>query len=165
MKELIIRFFKFGVVGGIGTFIDFGVVALLMYMFGLQDYLSQSIETIVDDGMDNVVWVVLFVNFVGFVVAATSNYFFNRVWTFNSDNPDVSSEYTRFFIVSVIGLAINLWVIYICNTYTDWGFTIGEIKVTNFWVAKTVATAVVMFWNFFANNYFTFGKRKILKNQ
>lgn len=165
MKELFIRFLKFGVVGGIGTFIDFAVTAILMYMFSLEEYLTQSIGSLMSNGFDNIVMVVLFVNAVGFVVAATSNYFFNRVWTFNSKNPDVSSEYTRFFIVSLIGLAINLGVIYIFNTYSDWSFVIFGVFVSNFWVAKTIATGVVMFWNFFANNYFTFRRTKHLEKQ
>lgn len=165
MKDLFIKFFKFGVVGGIGTFIDFAITAILMYMFGLQEFLSKDLETFFASGVDNVALVVMFANLVGFVVAATSNYFFNRIWTFNSKNPDVSSEYTRFFIVSLIGLVINLGVIYLCNIHVTWSFTFMGFFFSSFWIAKIVATFVVMFWNFFANNYFTFRRRKVLKNE
>lgn len=165
MKDLFIKFIKFGIVGGFGTVIDFAVTAILMIMFGLGEYLSKSIEAVFSNGIDNVVMVVLFVNFIGFVVAATSNYFFNRVWTFSSKNPDVSNEYTRFFLVSLVGLGINLWVIYLWNANLNVNYAFWDMSITNFWVSKIAATFVVMLWNFFANYYFTFGKARNLENQ
>lgn len=158
MKKLITRFFKFGIVGTIGTAIDFAVTALLMVSFGLADYYSMSFEEIVAKGVDNVVYVVLFANTIGFVVAATSNYYMNRIWTWRSKNPNVGSEYTTFFVVSVIGLVINLGVIYWANRSLNWSFEIAGIYIASFWVSKTLATGVVMFWNFFANNFLTFRK-------
>lgn len=85
-------------------------------------------------------------NTIGFVCAATSNYILNRIWTWGSDNPAVGTEYAKFFAVSLIGLGINTLILYICNE---------KIKM-NFYFSKVLATGVVMLWNFFANNYFTF---------
>lgn len=158
MMKFIKRFFKFGVVGGLGTLVDFGITAMLMLFFGMSEYYSQSFEQIMENGLDNIVIVVLLVNAVGFIVAATFNYFLNRIWTWRSKNPNVSGEYSRFLVVSIIGLTINLVVIYLCNVYLDWSFTWGEHYIAAFWVSKIIATLVVMFWNFFANNYFTFRK-------
>ncbi len=163
MKKLFVKFFKFGVVGTLGTAIDFGVTALLMAIFALSAYYDMSFEDIISGGGSGVVYGVLTINTIGFVVAATFNYYLNRVWTWRSSNPNVKSEYSTFLLVSVIGLIINLGAIYLFNRYGNWSFNFNEFSnydfmVEKFWVSKALATLVVMFWNFFANNAITFKK-------
>ena len=85
-------------------------------------------------------------NAIGFVVAATNNYILNRIWTWGSTSDQVGVEYVKFFTVSLIGLGLNTLILYIFNE---------KIKL-NFYVSKVIATGVVMLWNFFANNFFTF---------
>ena len=85
-------------------------------------------------------------NTCGFALAATTNYFMNRMWTFHSTNPNVMLEFSRFFIIALIGLLINLLII--------WTMT-GKFKV-NFYVSKLVATLLVTLWNFMINAYYTF---------
>lgn len=156
MKHFISRFIKFGVVGALGTIIDFAVTALLMHMFGLKEYLVMTFDQIFESGVDNIVYVVLIVNAIGFVVAATSNYYMNRIWTWRSKNPNVSAEYGKFLFVSIIGLTINILAIYLFNINIVNGYELMGIYIGSFWLSKVAATIVVMFWNFFANNYFTF---------
>ena len=85
-------------------------------------------------------------NAIGFVVAATSNYILNRTWTWGSTNEQVGVEYVKFFAVSLVGLGLNTLILYIFNE---------KLKL-NFYLSKVFATGVVMLWNFFANNFFTF---------
>ena len=85
-------------------------------------------------------------NAIGFVVAATNNYILNRIWTWGSTSEQVGVEYVKFFTVSLIGLGINTLILYIFNEKLKW----------NFYLSKVIATGVVMLWNFFANNFFTF---------
>lgn len=85
-------------------------------------------------------------NAIGFVVAATSNYILNRTWTWGSTNEQVGVEYVKFFAVSLIGLGLNTLILYLFNE---------KLKL-NFYLSKVFATGVVMLWNFFANNFFTF---------
>ncbi len=85
-------------------------------------------------------------NAIGFVVAATSNYILNRTWTWGSTNEQVCVEYVKFFAVSLVGLGLNTLILYIFNE---------KLKL-NFYLSKVIATGVVMLWNFFANNFFTF---------
>ena len=124
-KALFLKFIKFGIVGFSGVIIDFGFTYLTKEYLKAQKYLA---------------------NAIGFTVAASSNYFFNRVWTFHSQNPDIGMEYTRFFLVSLLGLGISTLVIYILN---------GRFKM-NFYLAKLFAIGGVTVWNFFVNVYFTF---------
>ena len=85
-------------------------------------------------------------NAIGFVVAATSNYILNRTWTWGSTNEQVGVEYVKFFAVSLVGLGLNTLILYLFNE---------KLKL-NFYLSKVFATGVVMLWNFFANNFFTF---------
>lgn len=125
MIELIGQFLKFGVVGLLGTVIDFLFTWLCKEKLKWNKFLANSI---------------------GFMLAATSNYILNRIWTFESDNPEVGREYFSFFIVSVIGLALNNLILYMLH----------EKGKMNFYLAKAFAIALVTLWNFVANYFFTF---------
>lgn len=124
-KAFLMKFLKFCVVGFSGTVIDFGLTWLCKEIFKIPKFLA---------------------NAIGFVVAATSNYILNRIWTWGSTNEQVGVEYVKFFAVSLIGLGLNTLILYIFN----------EKLKFNFYLSKVFATGVVMLWNFFANNFFTF---------
>jgi len=116
---------KFAAVGATGVFVDFGITYIFKEIFKVQKYVSNSI---------------------GFTVAASTNYILNRIWTFQSKDPEIAVEYTEFLIISLIGLGLNnffLWLI------------IKKLKL-NFYVAKLVAIGLVTIWNFLANYFITF---------
>jgi putative flippase GtrA len=120
---MIFRFLKFGIVGLTGMVIDFSITILLKEKLKVHRYVSSS---------------------AGFILAASSNWFLNRIWTFGSRNPSILTEYGTFILISIIGLAINNSVLYLSE------------KKTRFYPAKIIATGVTMIWNFLANNYLTF---------
>ena len=120
---MIFRFFKFGIVGMSGMVIDFSITFLLKEKLKIHRYVASS---------------------TGFIAAATSNWFLNRLWTFQSNNPRIIVEYGTFIIISVIGLAINNSFLYLFE------------KKLKFYVAKLLAIGVTMLWNFLANYYITF---------
>jgi putative flippase GtrA len=120
---MIFKFFKFIIVGFSGMIVDFSVTFLLKEKLRVNRYISNS---------------------VGFTLAASSNYLFNRFWTFHSNNPKVFLEFSTFFIISLIGLGIN-------NLFL-WLF---ERKV-RFYYAKFLAIMVTSLWNFSANYFLNF---------
>jgi putative flippase GtrA len=120
---MIFKFLKFGVVGFIGMVIDFSITYLLKEKLKIHRYIANS---------------------TGFTIAATSNYLFNRLWTFESNNPKVLVEYGTFIFISLIGLAINNFFLFLFE------------KRLKFYWAKLLAIGVTTIWNFFANYYFTF---------
>jgi len=125
--SFILKFLKFAAVGFSGLLVDYAFTYLFKEIFKIQKYVSNSI---------------------GFTIAASTNYILNRVWTFESDNPDIALEYTEFLIISIIGLGINnliLWLI------------VSRFKI-NFYVAKFFAICVVTLWNFLANFFITFNQ-------
>lgn len=122
---MIFQLFKFIIVGFSGLIIDFGFTYICKEKISLDKYFSNS---------------------VGFLIAATSNYFLNRLWTFSSDNPEIIIELSSFLLVSIIGLAINNSILALIH---------NKMSV-NFYFAKFGAILFTTLWNFLANYYFTF---------
>ncbi|MGB8489425.1 MAG: GtrA family protein [Bacteroidales bacterium] len=124
--SFILKFLKFGAVGISGMAVDFGITSFFKEILKVKKYVSNSI---------------------GFTLAASSNFLINRVWTFNSSDPQVMIQYSKFIVIALIGLLINNLTIYL---FTDRLFRL------NFYISKGIATLVVFFWNFSMNYLFTF---------
>jgi len=124
-QDVLTKFWKFGAVGALGVLIDFSFTWLFKEQLKVQKYVANSI---------------------GFTFGATSNYFLNRWWTFQSNNPELAMEYSRFLLVSVMGLGMNTVIIW---------FLVSKRK-RNFYTSKLFAMGLVTFWNFFVNLMFTF---------
>ncbi len=88
-------------------------------------------------------------NSTGFLAAVVSNYTLNRVWTFRSRDPGVAAQFSKFLVASLIGLGLNNGIIYVLHEQAE----------VLFYVAKLIATALVMLWNFWANYTFTFNQK------
>ncbi len=127
-ETLLFKFLKFGVVGLSGMVIDFGITFLLKEKFRLNKYIS---------------------NTCGFLTAASSNFIFNRVWTFESNDPSVAFQYVKFLSLSTVGVLLSNAIIYLLHDRLKW----------NFYFAKLISIAVVVFWNFFASYFFAFTGR------
>lgn len=129
MKELLLpiigRLLKFCVVGLSGMIVDFFFTWLCKEKIKWNKYISNSI---------------------GFILAATNNYIWNRIWTFHSQDTEIVREYSSFFIISLVGLGINNAVIYLLH---------DRLKL-NFYLSKILAIGVVTLWNFGMNYLFTF---------
>ncbi len=122
---ILMRFIRFGIVGCSGMMVDFGVTWLCKEKFRWNKYLSNSL---------------------GFVLAATNNYIWNRLWTFQSQSEAVAREYISFVIIAIIGLGINNTIIYLLH----------ERLHLNFYLSKLIAIGCVTLWNFTMNYVFTF---------
>lgn len=124
-KTFLLKFLKFGVVGLSGVLVDFGITYTCKEIIKIPKYIS---------------------NAIGFITAASWNYIFNRVWTFESQDPDVTYEFLRFFSVSLIGLGINTFILWML---------VSKFK-KHFYFSKLFAIATVMIWNFIMNLWITF---------
>ena len=122
---IFIRFVRFAIVGVSGMVVDFGVTWLCKEKLRWNKYVSNSI---------------------GFVLAATNNYLWNRMWTFESESPEVAREYFLFILIALIGLGLNNLVIYLLHGKLRW----------NFYLSKLLAIGCVTLWNFIMNYVFTF---------
>jgi len=81
-----------------------------------------------------------------FLVAATSNYTWNRIWTFRGTEGHAGFQAARFLAVSVGALVINLVVLYILADVAG----LGDVP------AQAIAVATAMPFNFLGNKLWTF---------
>jgi len=133
-QKSILQLIKFGLVGLAGTIIDVGVLNLLHQVFAVMVYLAATIS---------------------FTLAVINNFLLNKYWTFKDKEAYRTKSHIQFFqfiFVSVIGLLINLGLMYLLIEYFGFWFN---------W-AKLGAIIVVLFWNFFANKFWTFRKKEIV---
>ena len=124
-NTFVLKFVKFCVVGGSGVFVDFGITYLCKEILKLNKYIANS---------------------CGFIVAASTNYVLNRIWTFQSVNPAILKQYLVFFSFSLIGLGLNNATIFLLHSKGKW----------NFYFSKLFAIGLVTFWNFLMNYFFNF---------
>jgi dolichyl-phosphate beta-glucosyltransferase len=119
------KFFKYSLVGTSGTILDL----LAIYIFVEFLYLNVILAAI-----------------LAFIVAATNNFVLNKIWTFNNKSKEYRHQYLKFIIVSVIGLTITIFLMYIFNT------------ILGIWylIAKLMTSGIVLFWNFLGNRLWTF---------
>jgi len=124
-KDIIFKLIKFAFVGFTGMGIDFGLTYILKEKTKVQKYVA---------------------NTIGFLSAASFNYYLNRIWTFNSSDAEIFYEYSRFIGVSIIGLIINLFFLWFFN----------DIQKLNFYLSKLLAIIITIAWNFSINYIYTF---------
>jgi putative flippase GtrA len=116
---------KFGLVGVSGYLINLGVFAVLSGSLDLHHLIAA----------------------VGaFVVAVSSNFFWNRHWTFAAGAGHAGFQAARFFAVSLAALLINLVVL----EALVGGTSMGDLT------AQAIAVAVAMPFNFLGNKLWTF---------
>ena len=80
-----------------------------------------------------------------FLVAVTSNYTWNRLWTFRDRRAGVAAQGMRFFLVSLASLVANLVVL-------DVLIALGAGKL----VGQAIAIVLVMPLNFLGNKLWSF---------
>ena len=130
-----VRFVKFGIVGTIGAFVDFGILNLGIQVFGLEKWLANTFS---------------------FSAAVASNFTWNRLWTFpESRARSPWPQLGQFFLVNLLGYAINQSVFlsldhYVFASWGTWGYNL----------AKAIAIGIVLFWNFGANRLWTYREIK-----
>jgi putative flippase GtrA len=113
---------KFGVVGAVGYALNLGVYVLVL---GIGAHEA---------------------SFVAFVVAATSNYWWNRHWTFADFKVHFGEQGAKFFAVSFVALLVNqLWLLVFLDT-----LHLGKV------LAQAISVLLVIPLNFLGNKLWSF---------
>jgi putative flippase GtrA len=137
-----VRFLKFATVGAMGAMIDFGVMNMLTHFLNLRLVAAGS---------------------VSFVCAVTSNFLFNRYWTYpDSRSRHVLHQLGMFFLVNLAGIIIRIPILHygeppLAGTFESMAHindSLAEALARNATLA--LAVGVVMIWNFFINRYWTY---------
>ena len=137
------RFLKFAMVGAIGFVIDFGLFNLLSTLL--------SVDPVVAQG-------------VSFCMAVTSNFLWNRYWTYpDSRAKALTFQIGQFALVSFAGLLIRTPIFALLEPALITGAT--NLQVAKYGVspvflghnaALAIVVGIVMMWNFFVNRYWTY---------
>jgi dolichol-phosphate mannosyltransferase len=126
------RFVKFGVVGGSGVVVNWGVDHLGEDVVGAAPWIATA---------------------ASIAVSILTNYLFNEAWTFRDRRSGGRSGFLRrlgrFYLVSLVGAAIQ-WAVW--NGLRAW---LGVHRD----LAMLAGIALATIWNFFANLLWTWGKR------
>lgn len=142
-----IRFLKFSTVGAIGAGVDLGLLYLFHIVAGLPIVLA---------------------NTGSFTAAVLSNFTWNRLWTYpDSRSKSIRTQLPQFFIVNIMGWGLNTGILvllrYPCVSLV--GMVARSLALNpppeflyklGYNLAKAIATGIVLFWNFFANRFWTF---------
>ncbi len=136
---VIFQLAKFGAVGAFNTFLDWGVLNLLILITGIAGGLGFS----------------LFKS-ISFVVAATGAYFWNKYWTFNATEKSTSQEVFKFIAVSTSGFLINVGLASLIVFTFHATNTLSDAQLAN--IAAATATLASLVWNFIGYKIFVFKK-------
>ncbi len=85
-----------------------------------------------------------------FLVAVTSNYTWNRLWTFREHRGHVGIQGMRFLAVSLVALGANLFVLHVLIAYA----ALGKLS------AQAVAIVLVTPLNFVGNKLWSFRRAR-----
>jgi putative flippase GtrA len=146
------RFIKFAIVGVVGSVVDFATLNILQHTVLVPEGAQVSLKVGLATG-------------TAFTMAVLSNYVWNRYWTFpDSRSRSAMRQLVQFFLVSIVGLLFRL--VFVSATYRffgDLGSTIlsGEMSATavnqlGSNIAQAISIGIILFWNFFANRYWTY---------
>jgi putative flippase GtrA len=142
-KKERIRFLKFSFVGITGTFVDFGVMNLMSLVFHLPLLWAQAIS---------------------FTIAVVNNFLWNRYWTYpDSRSKRAPQQLIQFVLINLVGILVRTPLISWLNNIILNALNNAAIRlpVKDFVISQNAALAVsiliILFWNFFANRYWTYG--------
>jgi putative flippase GtrA len=149
------RFLKFAVVGAIGFVVDMTTLIILQ-------------ATILPPVNRTAVFIA---TTIAFIAAILSNFTWNRFWTYpDSRSRSIRRQLAQFAFISVVGwMARTLWI---TLAFAPMGaFLVGilgpalaagtvvsptdEARIGSA-AAQFIGVIVIMFWNFFANRYWTY---------
>lgn len=152
------RFGKFMVVGAIGAVVDFGSLNILLRLFNIIFPIAQAIS---------------------FSLAVTSNFIWNRFWTYpESRSKPIRRQVVQFFALNIIGLVIRTPIALALNPLLRdliaasldgpfGGLTRFATETLNATLdqlgnnaAVACAVIIVMLWNFFSNRFITYSDVK-----
>lgn len=124
MKKLIEQMIKFGFVGFLCFFIDWGIMVFLTEVFGINPLISSAIS---------------------FTVSVTVNYILSVTFVFETDkNANKGSQFVIFVLLSIVGLGVNELCMWLGT---------GLLGI-HYMITKVGATAVVMVYNFITRKIF-----------
>ena len=125
----LIRFIKFGIVGGSGIFVDMGLLLFLTEVAGIFYILS---------------------GILAFTLAVINNFIWNDLWTWSDRRESGIKAYLlklfKFFLVSSLAGAIKISILWFLTDFYN----------VHYLLSNLIGIAVGMVLNYSINNFWTF---------
>ncbi len=138
--KVVFQFAKFVAVGLANTAVDFGILNILILISGIAGCLAYSIF-----------------KGISFIIATAHSYVWNKFWTFRkAETKEAGKEALQFFVVSLIGLAINVSVASIVVNLIGPQWDISLKLWAN--VGAACGSAIGLIWNFLGYKFIVFKK-------
>jgi len=135
------QFGRFWLISVSNFMIDFGVLNLLMYQFGVAEGLYYSVFKA-----------------ASFILANMNGYAWNRFWTFGSWGAEGwTSQFMKFFGVVGVGLVINVTVASAVVAKFSGSGPLSPTAWAN--IGALAPMVVTLFWNFFGLKHLVFDRR------
>jgi putative flippase GtrA len=154
---IILQAGKFVLVGALNTFIDLGVLNILIWI----------------SGVASGVWYSVFKG-ISFLIATTNSYFWNKHWTFENrasiygsegrkedevlfdqgKKAFVPGEFSKFLIVTTIGLFINVGIASFVVNVIGLQFEVSKAMWAT--IGAFTATFFAWVWNFLSSKFIVF---------
>ncbi len=136
------QFAKFALVGALNTFVDLGILNLLIFLGGAG----------VPQGM-----LYGFFKFISFSAAATNSYFWNKSWTFEKGGQIKGKEFAGFYLATGVGALINVGVALFFVKITGPLLGMNELLWAGI-IAPFIGVFAGFIWNFLAYKFIIFKK-------
>ena len=105
--EIVDKFLRFFIVGGISFTLDFSTTYLCKEKFKFNKYIA---------------------NVTGFLIGATFNFTTNKLWTFNNHQMQIATQLGNYITIALFALLINNLIIYILTDKLKVNFYISKIS-------------------------------------
>lgn len=152
--KIIWQLAKFVVIGVLNTVVDLGFLSFLTFLLK-NSFNINSQDTFLTLGALSLTFYPIYKG-VSFIVANINSYYWNKYWTFEGNNKKTSSEIIQFFIVSILGFAINI---------TTASYVFGSIQPigglnTDQWglIGAAIGSIAGLLWNFIGYKLWVFKK-------
>lgn len=134
------QFYKFILIGVLNTMLDLTVLNALITL------------TAISTG-----WQFSLFKGISFAFAIINSYFWNKLWTFKISGGVKAAEFSKFFVISLVGLGINVGIASLLVNVIG---SPGELR-EQLWanIAAVSAIGFSTIWNFLGYKIFVFKKK------
>lgn len=130
---------KFVLVGALNTFIDLGILNILMFVFSINAGLLYSVF-----------------KGISFFCSVVNSYFWNKFWTYEKSDNVALKEFGKFVLVAGTGFFLNVAIASIIVNFIHPLFNISPKLWAN--IGAITATICVFLWNFLGYKLIVFKK-------
>lgn len=107
-SSVLYHFFRFAIIGAIGTLVHFGVLVLLVNIGSLSP---------------------VFASQMGAIFGAAMNYLLNRKWNYGTTASHLETG-PKFFTVVVAGFVLNGVLMFVFSEYFGWNYLWSQVLTT-----------------------------------